>query len=202
MTAQRERSRSLPRNRRCLVLNADYRPLWTHPLSTKSVRKAVENVLDGKADILEDWGEAFRSPSVSVPMPKIIVLREYAQVFGEPKFCRASIYLRDHYQCQYCGEQFGRADLTFDHVIPKSQGGKTVWTNVVTCCSRCNEIKRDSLPNYSARKRQRQRGQMRPLRPPRVPTTAELLRAGLEFLPNDERDDFGSFLYWMAPLKP
>ena len=68
----------------------------------------------------------------------------------------------------------------------------------MTACLRCNAQKADSLPNYSGRKAA---GQMRPLEDPRRATNAELLRAGLEFLPNDVREDFGSYLYWNAELQ-
>ncbi len=131
-------------------------------------------------------------------MPKIVALRHYASVSGEPKFCRRSILLRDRFKCCYCGEPFPSPDLTYDHVIPRSRGGKTEWTNIVTACLICNARKADSLPNYSGRKAA---GQMQPLKAPRRPTNAELLRAGLEFLPSDVGEDFGSYLYWNAELQ-
>jgi len=62
----------------------------------------------------------------------------------------------------------------------------------------CNAQKADKLPNDSGRKAA---GELRPLKPPRQPTTAELLRAGLEFLPRDVIEDFGSYLYWNAELQ-
>ena len=62
-----------------------------------------------------------------------------------------------------------------------------------SACLRCNAQKADSLPNYSGRKAA---GQMQPLKALWRPTNAELLRAGLEFLPNEVREDFGSYLYW------
>lgn len=55
------------------------------------------------------------------------------------------MYLRDMYQCQYCGEVFNHKDLTLDHVIPRSQGGKTTWENSVTACKDCNHRKGHKL---------------------------------------------------------
>lgn len=66
---------------------------------------------------------------------------------------------------------------------------------------RCNAAKVNDLPNYSGRKGVLAPGKMRPLKEPRRPTNAELLRAGLEFLPNDVRESFGDFLYWSVELK-
>lgn len=184
---------------RCLVLNADYRPLSTYPLSIISAQDAVSAIWRERADTVETWPDAFfRSPSVSIPVPKVMALRVYAPISGEPKFCRRSILLRDRFRCQYCGEEFPTPELTYDHVIPRSRGGTTVWTNIVTACLRCNAAKANSLPNYSGRKGVVKSGGMRPLKEPRRPTNAELLRAGLEFLPKDIVEDFG---YWTVELR-
>jgi 5-methylcytosine-specific restriction endonuclease McrA len=183
---------------RTLVLNSDYQPLSTWPLSLISARDGVMAVLDDTATVLENWDAVFRSPSITVPVPKAIALRRYAPIHTSPKFCRRSILLRDRFRCQYCGGPFPTEELTFDHVIPRSRGGKTVWENILTCCVECNTRKRDQMPNHSAR---RGRGQLRPLKEPRQPSTAELLRAGLEFLDPEIRETFGDFLYWDAPLQ-
>ena len=188
-----------PDQYRCLVLNADGRPLSTYPLSIVSAQDAVSAIWRERALVIENWEDAFfRSPSTTIAVPKVMMLREYAPISGEPKFCRRSILLRDKFCCQFCGHKFPSPELTYDHVIPRSRGGKTVWENIVTACIRCNAAKANSLPNYSGRKAA---GQMRPLKEPRRPTNAQLLRAGLEFLPNDIREDFSSYLYWSAELR-
>lgn len=183
---------------RTLVLNADYRPISTWPLSLISGQDALRAIFRDRATVVEEWDAVFRSPSTEIRVPKVIALRHYAPISAEPKFCRRSILLRDRFRCQYCGERFDGADLTFDHVIPRAAGGKTVWENILSCCVPCNARKRDALPNYSGRKAA---GDVRPLKPPRRPTTAELLRAGLEFLDPELRADFGSWLYWNAELQ-
>ena len=184
---------------RTLVLNADFRPLHTYPLSIVAAEDAVSTVWRERATVVETWeGAFFRSPSIELPVPKVIALRHYAPIDAQPKFCRRSILLRDRFRCQYCGEKFESKDLTFDHVIPRSAGGKTEWSNILSACIPCNKRKRDMLPNYSGRKAQ---GDMRPLKAPRQPTTAELLRAGLEFLDPSLRDDFFSWLYWSEELR-
>lgn len=193
-----------PSQLQTLVLNADARPLSTWPLSLISGQDAVHALLRDRVIALEEWeGAFFRSPSVSIAVPKVVMLRAYAPIAGSPKFCRRSILLRDRYRCQYCGEAFPSEQLTFDHVRPKSEGGKTEWTNILAACERCNGIKKNNHANHSGRRGViRQDGKLRPLKEPRVPTSAELLRAGLEFLPADVRENFGDFLYWNAELRP
>lgn len=144
---------------RTLVLNADFQPLNTWPLSLVSVEDAICAVVRDKVSVIETWDAVFRSPSVEIKVPKVVALREYAPIGADPKFCRRSILLRDGFRCQYCGERFQAEELTFDHVTPRAAGGKTDWNNILSACIECNKRKRNSLPNYSARKRD---GSMRP----------------------------------------
>ena len=93
---------------RTLVLNADYRPISTWPLSLISATDAVKAVFRDRAETVAEWDAVFRSPSVVIRIPKVIALRQFAPIHTSPKFCRRSILLRDRYRCQYCGNQ---ADL-------------------------------------------------------------------------------------------
>ena len=184
--------------RQTLVLNADFQPMSTWPLSLISAQAAIGAIWRDRVTVVDVWpDEFFHSPSAKVPVPTVIALRHYAPISAEPKFCRRSILLRDRFRCQYCGERFDGSELTFDHVVPRARGGKTEWTNILSACVDCNIEKRDHLPDYSARKGSGRQ----PLKPPRQPTTAELLRAGLEFLDATTREDFGSWLYWSAELQ-
>jgi len=185
-------------DRRTLVLNADYRPIATYPLSLISGQEAVKAVYRGRATVVEEWTEAFRSPSREILVPKTIALNEYVPINAAPKFCRRSILLRDRFRCQYCGDRFESRDLTFDHVIPKSKGGQTVWSNILSCCVACNIAKRNLPANWSGKKG----SGMRPLKSPRQPTTMELLRAGMEFLDPETRENWSEWLYWSVELKP
>lgn len=184
-------------SRRTLVLNANYLPLTTWPLSIVSGTEAIKAVFRGRAIVAEEWDQVFRSPSVEIHVPKVIALRQYAPIDAEPKFCRRSILLRDRFRCQYCGRRFNTVDLTFDHVIPRSAGGVTAWDNILSCCVECNKRKRNNPADWSGRKG----SGLRPLKAPRRPTTMELLRAGLEFIDPTIKEDFGSWLYWSAELK-
>jgi 5-methylcytosine-specific restriction endonuclease McrA len=200
--AQAPQSAQHRRSLRCLVLNADYRPLSTWPLSLIAANEAVHAVYRDRVAVVEEWDAVFRSPTTEIRVPKVVALRDYVPVTGEPKFCRRSILLRDRYRCQYCGERHDPSELTFDHVVPRSQGGKTVWTNILTACLRCNGLKGSKTANFSGRRGVLPSdGRLRPLKEPRRPTAAELMRAGLECLPDDVREDFESWLYWSVELQ-
>lgn len=182
---------------RTLVLNANYLPMTTWPLSLVTGQEAVKAVFRGRATVVEEWDAVFRSPSMEIRVPKVIALHEYAPISAEPKFCRRSILLRDGFRCQYCGERFTSPELTFDHVVPKARGGKTEWTNILSACILCNKLKRDRPADWSGKKG----SGLRPLKAPRQPTTMELLRAGLKFLDPEIREDFASWLYWSSELQ-
>ena len=65
-------------------------------------------------------------------------------------FNRENVFARDEYRCMYCGYEFPPKLLTFDHVIPKHQGGKMTWTNIVTACFTCNSKKRNRTPEEAS----------------------------------------------------
>ena len=76
--------------------------------------------------------------------PEIVQSQQYDRVpvFRAP-FSRQGLFRRDEYSCQYCGVQPGPSQLTIDHVVPRSRGGPTSWTNCVVACRRCNAAKGD-----------------------------------------------------------
>jgi 5-methylcytosine-specific restriction endonuclease McrA len=85
---------------------------------------------------------------MTFPIPSIIRLKTYIpNRHSTPiRFSRENIYVRDGYTCQYCDQRFTNRDLTLDHVIPVSKGGKKDWTNIVTACMTCNQRKADRSP--------------------------------------------------------
>lgn len=186
--------------RKTLILNADGRPLSTWPISFVSAEEAIKTLYRDRAVVVEEWPEVFRSPSTEIRIPKVLMLKAWAPVHAKPKFCRRSILLRDRFRCQYCGERFAADLLTYDHVTPKAKGGQTVWENIVSACQICNAAKQDTMPKHSGKKGAKG-GFLRPLKEPKQPTTAELLRAGMEFLEPEVKEDFGSWLYWNVELE-
>jgi 5-methylcytosine-specific restriction endonuclease McrA len=123
---------------RALVLNATYEPLCVVPS-----RRAVVLVLDHKAEMLHDTGDALHSERLVVPVPSVIRLRHFVKVPFRRRapLNRRGIFARDGHRCQYCG---GAAE-SIDHVIPRSRGGGHTWDNVVAACRSCNVRKRDRL---------------------------------------------------------
>ena len=94
--------------------------------------------------VAESDSEHLRTVTSSYALPTIIRLHAYVQVpYKRIILNRHNIFKRDHHQCQYCGSN---RDLTLDHVLPKSRGGKTTWDNLVAACKHCNSKKGDSLP--------------------------------------------------------
>lgn len=125
-----------------LVLNATY-----EPISFVTLKRAVVLLLKEKAEVIEAMVERkLRAERCSYPYPLVIRLVSYVPVprFFNLPLSRRSLLSRDNYTCQYCGTT--EHPLTIDHVIPRSRGGKTEWTNVVAACVSCNRKKGNKMP--------------------------------------------------------
>src|SRR5687768_7172575 len=105
-----------------LVLNADYRPLSYYPLSLWPWQEAVKAVFLERVDVVAEYNHHVHSPSMAMKLPSVICLREYIAQDRPPAFTRFNVFLRDGFACQYCGSG---DDLTFDHLLPRSKGGRT-----------------------------------------------------------------------------
>ncbi len=176
-----------------LVLNADFRPLSYFPLSLWSWQETVKAVCLDRVNIISHYDRVVRSPSFEMKLPSVISLKEYIPTARRPAFTRFNVFLRDSFACQYCGDDFPSHDLTFDHVVPRSRGGRTVWENVVTACSGCNLLKGNRLPRESG---------MYPRHLPCQPTTTQLQENGRAFPPNFLHHSWRDFLYWDSELEP
>lgn len=126
-----------------LFLDSDYRPLRVEPW-----QRAISDLFLGKVEVIEHSRDrTIQTVTRAVPMPSVVrVLRRFKRDRIRIKFSRLNIYARDGFTCQYCGARAPTEDLTFDHVIPRSRGGKTCWENIVTCCIACNGAKADRTP--------------------------------------------------------
>jgi 5-methylcytosine-specific restriction endonuclease McrA len=88
--------------------------------------------------------------SREIAIPEIIVLRKYDRLpTRDVKYSRQTLFERDNHLCAYCGNTFDKKHLTIDHVIPRSQGGKTTWANTVSACFTCNNTKADKTPEQA-----------------------------------------------------
>ncbi len=176
-----------------LVLNADYQPLSYFPLSVWNWQEAVKAIFLDRVDVLSWYDRVIRSPGTEMRLPSVVALREYVPQDRRPPFTRFNVFLRDMFTCQYCGRRLPAQELTFDHLVPRSRGGRTCWTNIVTACSDCNLRKGSRLPDECG---------MYPKSRPRVPTLHELRRKGRHFPPNYLHESWRDFLYWDVELEP
>lgn len=127
---------------RVLLLNATY-----EPLRVISWKRAVTLLTLGKVEVLESYDREVRSVTIAIRLPAVVRLLHLVRFRDHTiRFSRQNIYVRDKYQCQYCGKTMDACDLTYDHVVPKSMGGETVWENIVTCCLPCNKKKGGRTP--------------------------------------------------------
>ncbi len=117
-----------------LILNADYQPISYFPLSLWSWQDSIKAVFLDRVNIIAEYESEVRSSFFSMKIPSVIALKKYIPISKKPPFTRFNLFLRDNFSCQYCGDIFTSNELTFDHVIPKSKGGKTKWENVVAAC--------------------------------------------------------------------
>ena len=129
----------------CLVLNADGQPVSMLPPSTVQWKEAITYLWLDKVHVLEwydDW--VVSSASWETRVPAVMMLKEMQRRKRMPRFSRYNLYLRDMFTCQYCTTQFTQKELTLDHVLPLSKGGKTSWENIVASCGPCNSRKGNS----------------------------------------------------------
>src|SRR5262245_55504659 len=137
-----------------LVLNASY-----EPINVCAARRAIVLVLKGVAMTEEENGHFLHAARLAMRVPSVIRLLEYRRIPHQTRaLSRKNILLRDRNTCQYCGAVLAAAELTLDHVIPRSRGGSSTWENLVACCHLCNRKKGNRLPHEA---------EMRPLREPR-----------------------------------
>ena len=117
------------------------------PIEIISHKRAISLVYAKKrAIVLASYQDTlFRSASLVIPIPSVIqcthtdyMPKKFTNVLP---FTRENVYIRDQGCCQYCGKKVRLNSFTFDHIIPKCQGGKSWWTNIVIACSRCNSEK-------------------------------------------------------------
>lgn len=146
-----------------LILNQHYQP---HRVS--SWQSAVTEMFTGKIEILEFYDEVIyhnAERGVTMKMPAVGRLVKHISAYKKGiKFSRVNVMVRDSFECKYCGQRHRMADLTYDHVVPRAQGGKTDWGNVVAACRDCNGAKRDRTPEQAGMKLLR-----KPYRPKTLP---------------------------------
>jgi 5-methylcytosine-specific restriction endonuclease McrA len=190
-----------------LVLNRHFQPIHV-----TNVRRAFSLLFVGAAQVVDQefrtfdfdsWAQlsaeigedVIHTVNRTIRVPRVILLQVYERIpRAKVRFSRHNIYMRDANTCQYCGRQLARVDLNLDHVIPRSQGGRTTWENVVCCCVACNVAKGARTP---------QRAGLRLLKTPTRPRWTPTFRAGSDGARYREWLPFLDLLnasYWNAEL--
>jgi 5-methylcytosine-specific restriction endonuclease McrA len=138
-----------------LVLNRRW-----YPIGTTTVRDAMCMIFRASARALDpddcavhdfdSWASlkvatdepCIRTVRLRIRVPEIIILTDYEDYPNRKvPFSRRNIYKRDKCRCQYCGTRPVLEDLTIDHIVPRSKGGRSTWTNCALACLRCNHRK-------------------------------------------------------------
>jgi 5-methylcytosine-specific restriction endonuclease McrA len=149
-----------------LVLNATF-----EPINVTAVRRALVLMLKGVAQAEETNRAEVHSASRAIQVPSVIRLVSYRHIPQQSRaLSRKNILLRDRNTCQFCGDALPASELTLDHVVPRSRGGRSSWENLVACCYGCNNRKGDRTPEEAGLKLQR-----RP-RPFTLHTSRQLMR--------------------------
>ncbi|HEY3452097.1 MAG TPA: HNH endonuclease [Myxococcales bacterium] len=151
-----------------LVLSASY-----EPVARVSWRRAITLLFAGKVEVVEEYEDQhIRTVTLAVRMPAVVrFLKNLAGRRRAVKFSRENVYARDHGRCQYCGAQVAPSEATYDHVVPRSRGGRTAWENVVIACTPCNQKKGCRTPEQA-----RMHLQVAPVRPKKLPELRLTLR--------------------------
>ncbi len=171
---------------RTLVLDQGYQPI-----KVISWQRAITLMFLGKVEIVEEYDGFLRSSTVVIKIPAVVRLLQAFRRHKKPvKFSRVNIYGRDDYRCQYCNVKKPISELTYDHVVPRAQGGKTVWDNIVTCCEKCNGRKGGRTPAQAGMKLKKQ-----PTQPIAAPSVT--IQVSSTSVPDAWRD----YCYWTGSLE-
>lgn len=170
---------------RTLVLSQGF-----EPIKIVSWQRAITLLFLGKVEVIEEYDRDIKCTSMLIKIPAVVRLLNAFRRHKKPvKFSRVNIYGRDNYSCQYCGAKKLIADLTYDHVVPRAQGGKTNWGNIVTACTTCNTKKGNRTPTQAGMKLRKV-----PVQPAAAPVL--VVTVSKESVPDAWRD----YVYWTGEL--
>jgi 5-methylcytosine-specific restriction endonuclease McrA len=192
--------------RPALVLNRNWQPVNVATVARALVLLWNESarVVDPADYQLYTWADWTRlAPRADEPVirtirqrlrvPEVIALTAYDRLpTAAVTFSRRNIFKRDHFTCQYCAVQPGPEELTIDHVLPRSQGGKSTWENVVCCCLDCNVRKGGRTPDQA---------RMKLAAPPKKPRRSPIITMKLTNARYASWKEFLDQAYWSVELK-
>lgn len=171
-----------------LVLNADLSAFSLLPLSIINYREAIKLIYLGKVQALEEYEHwIVHSQKMSMHVPAIVVTKKYFNKTNSVRFTKGNVALRDDYRCQYCGDKFILDELTLDHYIPKSMGGKKSFENCVISCGPCNWSRGHDIS-------------IKPMSVPRKPTYFELVKKRKQYPIFLKHKSWNKYLQWPERL--
>lgn len=189
-------------DKRVLLLNADFAPISFKPLSTIPwetaffwLSKGWDRVAKGGRPIITvvaEYDEVVHSAHQTFRIPSVVALTKMTKLPDRAAFTRGNVYLRDSYTCQYSGIRYPVSELTLDHVMPQSRGGKSNWLNLVTCHKDINFAKADRTPREAG---------LRLLHEPYAPSAWELREKGRSYPSKLGHESWADYVYFNVKLE-
>jgi len=168
------------------------------PVARVHWQRAVTLLFMGKVEVVEEYDDKdVKSVTFSIKMPSIVrFLRALKSKRRAIKFSRENVFARDSGKCQYCGLKLARPEATYDHVVPRAQGGLTSWDNVVICCVPCNRKKGNQTPAQA-----RMKLLSTPVRPKKLPDHVRITVQWRKGDPVSWQTWLSSYSYWNDELE-
>lgn len=180
-----------------LVLDHAYQPIDRVPW-----QDAIINWATDKVEIIASYADIIVHQGLELYMPAVVrFVRPIGKRRRVIRFSRDNIYLRDRGKCQYCNVPVTRAEFQYEHVVPRRQGGKTCWENIVVACHTCNQRKAGRTPEQAG-----MRLRQEPIKPRSLPPRPNNRLVWAEGLPESwrdwlpTRDTVASYHYWNDEL--
>jgi len=161
---------------------------------TEAITKVIA---DKKARVVEEYPDRYiNTVNWSVKMPSVIALIIPVKKQKAVKFSRHGIYARDKGRCQYCGDKVVKKEMQYEHVIPRAQGGKTCWENIVVSCMDCNQRKADRTPRQAG-----MRLLSTPIKPRSLPDMGDPELSYHPGMPEAWKSYLRDYAYWNVALE-
>ncbi len=170
-----------------LVLDQGYVPHRIVPW-----QRAVALIFGRRAEVVAEYDAEVGTVSLTFKIPSVIrLINAIPHKKRQVRFSRVNIATRDGFRCQYCNCKLSLSKLTYDHVLPRSHGGRTEWTNIVSACHDCNNKKRSLTPEKAGMKLKK-----KPIKPDWLPISAFHIEVGASI-----PDSWASYIYWNDELE-
>jgi 5-methylcytosine-specific restriction endonuclease McrA len=171
-----------------LILNSDGHPLSIIPLSVISWQESIKLLYQDKVVSLENYNDwTVHSARLAMQVPAVVMTKRFHEQTTRVRFTKNNLYFRDQAKCQYCGETFSSKELTLDHVVPRSHGGRKIWTNIVLSCPNCNFSRGNDT-------------RIQPIKKPLKPSYYELVNYRKKFPITVSHESWKQFLNWPEEL--